>query len=89
MNSIVLCTSSLVALVSFSHRNDLPPSSSILPIWERSPLQEPTTRKPFAVEYSRVRYEVDPQFEYELHGLVVSYRQHDGSSRMHRARTIT
>ena len=54
-------------------------------LWRRSPRQEPTTKEPFAVEYSGVRYEVEPQFEYELNGMVVSYRQHDGTSRMHRA----
>jgi hypothetical protein len=31
-----------------------------------------------------VTYTVEPQFAYELHGMVVSYRLHDGSSRMHR-----
>ena len=85
MNTIVLCVSSLVALLSFWHRNDLPPGSAIQPTLAAEPRQEPTASKPFAVEYSGVRYEVEPQFEYELHGLIVSYRQHDGTSRMHRA----
>ena len=85
LNKIVLCTSSLVALVSFWHRNDLPPVSAIRPALAEEPRQEPTTHEPFAVDYSGVRYAVEPQFEYELHGLVVSYRQHDGKSRMHRA----
>jgi len=85
LNKIVLCASSLVALVSFWNRNDLPRSSAILPALAEEPRQEPTTKESFAVEYSRVRYEVEPQFEYELNGMVVSYRQHDGSSRMHRA----
>ena len=47
--------------------------------------QEPTAKEPFAVEYSGVRYEVEPQFEYELTGMVVSYRQHNGWRRLHRA----
>ena len=81
----MLCASSLVALLSFWNRNDLPPGSAILPALAEEPRQEPTTKEPFAVEYSGVRYEVEPQFEYELNGMVVSYRQHDGSSRMHRA----
>jgi len=85
LNSIVLCASSLVALLSFWNRNDLPPASAMLPALAEEPVQEPTTKEPFAVEYSGVRYEVEPQFEYELNGMVVSYRQHDGSSRMHRA----
>jgi len=85
LNKIALCASSLVVLVSFWHRNDLPPSSGILPSLVGEPRQEPTAKEPLTAEYSGVRYEVGPQFEYELHGLVVSYRQHDGTSRMHRA----
>ena len=85
LNKIALCASSLLALLSFWHRNDLPPSSTIQSALEAEPRQEPTASEPFAVEYSGVRYEVEPKFEYELNGLVVSYRQHDGSSRMHRA----
>ena len=84
LNRIVLCASSLAALVSFWHRNDLPSASAIQPTLAAEPRQEPTTKEPFAVEYSGVGYEVEPQFEYELHGLVVSYRQHDGTSRLHR-----
>jgi hypothetical protein len=85
LNKIVLCASSLVALVSFWNRNDLPPSSAIRPALAEEPRQEPAAKQPFAVEYSGVRYEVEPQFDYELHGMVVSYRQHDGTSRLHRA----
>jgi hypothetical protein len=85
LNTIVLCASSLVALLSFWNRNDLPPVSAILPALAEEPRQEPMAKEPFTVEYSGVRYEVEPQFGYELNGMVVSYRQHDGSSRMHRA----
>ena len=34
--------------------------------------------------YAGVDYRVEPLFSYELYGLVVSYRQHDGESSMHR-----
>lgn len=74
-----------MALVSFWHRNDLPPSRAIRPALAEEPHQQPTEKRPFTVEYSGVRYEVEPQFEYELNGMVVSFRQHDGKSRMHRA----
>ena len=84
LNKIVLSVSAIVALVSFWHRNDLPESDAIQPALAEEPRQEPTTSRPFAVEYSGVRYEVEPRFEYDLYGLVVSYRQHDGTSRMHR-----
>ena len=36
------------------------------------------------VPYAGVDYRVEPLFSYELYGLVVSYRQHDGESSMHR-----
>jgi hypothetical protein len=31
-----------------------------------------------------VSYKIEPQFDYDLYGLVVSYRLHDGNSTMHR-----
>ena len=34
--------------------------------------------------YAGVEYRVEPLYDYELYGLVVSYRQHDGESSMHR-----
>lgn len=49
-----------------------------------APAQAQTTRRPFTARWNGVEYRVEPQFDYELYGLVVSYRQHDGSSRMHR-----
>ena len=36
------------------------------------------------VPYAGVDYRVEPLYSYELYGLVVSYRQHDGESSMHR-----
>lgn len=38
---------------------------------------------PFEVSYDEVDYLVEPKYEYELYGMIVSYRHHDGNSRMH------
>jgi len=37
----------------------------------------------FDAKYKGVTYRVEPEYEYDLHGLVVSFRHHDGKSRMH------
>jgi hypothetical protein len=36
------------------------------------------------VPYAGVEYRVEPLFSYELYGLVVSFRQHDGEDSMHK-----
>ncbi len=84
LNTIALCASAALLLLSFWNRNDLPPASALLPQLAAEPAQKPTAKQPFTVEYSGVRYAVEPQFEYDLSGMVVSYRQHDEYSSMHR-----
>lgn len=66
-------------------RNELPAPDTLLAEIAAEPVQSVTTKQPFTADYAGVRYAVEPEFEYELHGMVVSYRQHDGKSRMHRA----
>ena len=84
LNRIALCAAMLLLLVSFWKRNELPSASTLLSELAADPRQRPTAKKPFTIEYSGVAYTVEPQFEYELRGLIVSYRQHDGESTMHR-----
>ena len=84
LNKIVLCASAALLLVSFWKRNELPPAAVLLPQLAEEPRQRATTKPPFHVEYSGVSYAVEPKFEYDLDGMVVSYRQHDGESLMHR-----
>lgn len=85
LNKLAFTASALVLVVSFWLRNTLPGGDGLLPQLSAEPRQRATTAPPFAIDYAGVRYAVEPQFEYELHGMVVSYRQHDGNSRMHRA----
>jgi hypothetical protein len=84
VNTFVLCVSAAVLAVSFWKRNDLPSAHELLPELVAEPLQRTTDKPPFTAEYAGVQYNVEPKFTYDLHGMVVSYRQHDGESLMHK-----
>lgn len=81
--NIVVATSFIWLLVSFWNRNDLPGDIDYIAELQNEPAQKATTKRPFDAEYEGIRYEIEPQFEYDLYGMVVSYRHHDGDSRMH------
>ena len=84
LNKAVLIASALALVVAFWNRNDLPSAIDFHPQLEQEPRQRPITKPPMTVPYAGVDYRVEPLFSYELYGLVVSYRQHDGESSMHR-----
>jgi hypothetical protein len=84
LNRVTMIASALTLLVAFWNRNDLPGGIDFLPQLEHEPTQRPISKPPLTVPYAGVDYRVEPLFSYELHGLVVSYRQHDGESSMHR-----
>jgi hypothetical protein len=85
VNTFVLCVSAATLAVAFWKRNDLPPARDLLPQSAAEPSQKETSKRPFIAEYAGVQYAVEPKFAYELVGLVVSFRQHDGESLMHRS----
>jgi hypothetical protein len=84
LNNAVLAVSAVVAAVAFWNRNDLPANVAFRPELANAPRQRAVAKQPLTLDYAGVRYAVVPQYEYELYGMVVSYRQHDGESRMHR-----
>ncbi len=84
INGFMLLASCAVLAVSFWKRNDVPAGVEVVPPVQHEPRQLPTERKAFTARWSGVDYRVEPQFEYDLYGLVVSYRHHKDSSRMHR-----
>ena len=84
LNKGVLSASALALVVAFWNRNDLPSAIDFHPQLEQEPRQRPITKPPMTVPYAGVDYRVEPLYSYELYGLVVSYRQHDGESSMHR-----
>jgi len=71
-------------LVSFWNRNDLPRDIDYVAAVLNEPVQKATHKPPFDVIYNGVDYRVEPQYEYDLTGMIVSFRHHDGESRMHR-----
>ena len=83
LSSVVIVSSLLVLLVSFWNRNDLPAEVDPVPGLLDEPRQTATRARPFSVTFNDVEYRVEPQYAYDLHGLVVSFRHHDGNSRMH------
>ena len=84
LNKAVMSTSALTLVVAFFNRNDLPGAIDLHPRLEDDPRQRALDKPPLTVPYAGVDYRVEPLFTYELYGLVVSYRQHDGEDSMHR-----
>jgi len=84
LNRWVLAASALTLVVAFWNRNDIPGAIDFKPQLTQEPRQRPVEKAPLTVPFAGVDYRVEPLFSYELYGLVVSYRQHDGQSSMHR-----
>ena len=83
-NNILIAASFVWLLVSFWNRNDLPGNIDYVPGIANEPEQSTTRAKPFDVVFNGVEYRVEPEFEYDITGMIVSYRHHDNNSRMHR-----
>lgn len=81
--NIVITVSFIWLVLSFWNRNDLPRNVELLPALASEPKQTSTGKKPFETVYNDVKYLVEPEYEYELYGMIVSYRHHEGDSRMH------
>jgi hypothetical protein len=84
LNKIALCATALTLLVAFLHRNEIPGAIDFHKRLGDEPRQRPLEKRPFTVPYAGIEYRVEPIYDYELYGLVVSYRQHDGEDSMHR-----
>ena len=84
LNTILLTASALCLLVAFWNRNDIPGTLVFHPGLEHDPKQRALTKAPLTVPYAGIDYRVEPLYDYELYGLVVSYRMHDGEDSMHR-----
>ena len=84
LNKYAFIISAIALLISFWNRNAIPRNLRFDAQLKDEPRQKPIERPPFAVTYDGVNYRVEPLYDYELYGLVVSYRQHNGRSLMHR-----
>lgn len=84
-NSLLIIVSAVLLLISFGNRNDIPGSIDYVPSIAHDPVQTATGKPSFGVSLKGIDYEVEPEYEYDITGMVVSYRHHDEDySRMHR-----
>ena len=82
--NIVIVISFLWLLVSFWNRNELPGSIDYVADIANEPRQTTTDRRSFEAVWDGVGYRIDPEYDYDLVGMIVSFRHHDENSRMHR-----
>lgn len=80
----ILIVACAVFALAFWKRNDVPAGLAVDAALAADPAQTPTWRPPFTTRWDGIEYTVEPQFEYDLYGVIVSYRQHGEASRMHR-----
>ena len=84
INALVFYSSCLLLLVSCWHRNDFPESISMQAGLAQEPQQRPVDEAAFSILRDGVAYRVEPRYEYELQGLVVSYALHNPRYSLHR-----
>jgi len=84
INALVFYSSCLLLLVSCWHRNDFPESISMQARLAQEPQQRPVDEAAFSILRDGVAYRVEPRYEYELQGLVVSYALHNPRYSLHR-----
>lgn len=80
----VIVVSFFWLLISFWNRNALPASIDYVAAIANEPQQTTTSRRSFAAAWDGVDYRIDPEYDYDLVGMIVSFRHHDNNSRMHR-----
>ena len=83
LNNILIATSFLWLMVSFWNRNDLPGNVEYVSEIINEPEQTATREKPFYATVNDVEYLIEPEYAYDITGMIVSYRHHEGNSRMH------
>ena len=85
LNNTLLLVSLIALIVSFWNRNEIPGQIDYVPALDNEPKQTRTGKRPFDVVFQEVNYIVEPEYEYDITGMVVSYRHHEhDKSRMHR-----
>ena len=84
LNAAIIACSLAALLICFWNRNRIPENLDLLPEVQAEPSQRATREGDFDVRFRDIDYRVAPEYDYELTGVVVSYRHHDGESRMHR-----
>lgn len=83
LNNILIVASAIVLVLSFWNRNDIPGTINYVEAINTEPSQTKTSERPFSATVNNVEYLIEPEYAYELTGMIVSYRHHEGNSRMH------
>jgi len=82
--NLAIILSLILLIVSFSKRNHFPENIEAIRELGNEPKQTQIKTSAFDAHYGGVSYHVEPEYEYELYGLVVSYRHHSGDSMLHK-----
>lgn len=83
-NNILILVSFACLLISFWNRNNIPGNIDFVTTILDEPQQTVARKDAFSVAFNDVEYFVEPEYAYDITGMIVSYRHHDDSSRMHR-----
>jgi len=84
VTNVIVVLSFVWLLLSFWNRNEIPGSIDYVAAIADEPRQSRTSRQSFDAAWDGIDYRVEPQYDYDLVGMVVSFRHHDNNSRMHR-----
>ena len=72
-------------MVAFWNRNNFAQDIVFDVGLENEPVQRAVQVEPFEADFNGVTYKIEPEYDYDLYGMVVSYRHHDGDSMLHKA----
>lgn len=80
----LIILSFILLIISFWNRNDLSAEMQLNELLRYEPTQEKVKQTVFSTQVNKLEYEIQPLYEYELYGLVVSYEHHDGNFGLHK-----
>ena len=72
-NRIIIAVSFVWLLVSWWNRNEIPGTVDYVPELANEPVQKRTQKRPFDLIFNDVSYRVEPEYEYDITGMIVSY----------------
>lgn len=84
LNAMILWAALVMLVLGFWNRNKLPAEVRLIDEVKLEPIQRQSSKAPFDTQLKGIDYHVEPLYEYELYGLVVSYREHDGNQSLHK-----
>lgn len=79
----ILLISFVTLIISFWNRDKLPSKEDVHPQMAKEPVQQMIDHQEFLVNIDDYDYFIQPQYDYELYGMVVSYRLHNSDTGAH------